>query len=68
MDDSFCGLGHCSRDRDALKIYLVTDNEKIYLPRDVSPTGGETAMRAAELAYLAFGEKFYGLSDEFYPD
>ena len=58
-------------DRDARKIYNVDikTGDFHYLPRDVSRGGGAATMYAAEIAfYLASGEKFYGFSDEFYPD
>ena len=53
------------------KIYIVNPQTKEtrYLPRDVSRAGGEGAMKAAEITfYLASGEKFYGFSDDFYPE
>ncbi|MBR1646213.1 MAG: hypothetical protein IJ685_05470 [Selenomonadaceae bacterium] len=58
-------------DRNARKIYVVNPQtqELRYLPRDVSRAMGEAAMKAAELAfYLASGEKFYGFSNDFYPE
>ena len=58
-------------DRDARKIFVVNPktDERRYLPRDVSRAEGSAAMCAAEVAfYLSTGEKFYGFSDEFYPD
>ena len=58
-------------DCDARKIFVVNPktDERRYLPRDVSRAEGSAAMCAAEVAfYLSTGEKFYGFSDEFYPD
>ena len=62
---------HLAYDRNARKIYHVNPQtgDEHYLPRNVSRTGGSSAMYAAEMAfYLVTGEKFYGFSDEFYPD
>ena len=58
-------------ERNERKIYSVNPQtqELKYLPRDVSRAMGEAAMKAAEIAfYLASGEKFYGFSNDFYPE